>query len=290
MRFRVLGPVCLEPRTPSAPKQRAVLATLLVRAGAVVPAGALFDELWPDGPPRTAATTLQVYVSHLRKALTQGGHGRGPLETRPPGYLLRVEPGELDLRRFEELLSRGRAAFGACDFAAASRELTEALALWSGPALSGVPQGEVLTATAVRLDELRFEALELRIEADLRLGRHHEVTGELMELARAHPLREQLHCQLMEALRRAGRTTDALRAYRAVHRSLHEELGVTPGPALMRLHARVLSSHASEPGSGAATAAAVVAAPIGRPRAGSRRASGGPLPDVRVSRAHRRSP
>ncbi|MGA5447186.1 AfsR/SARP family transcriptional regulator [Streptomyces umbrinus] len=290
MRFRVLGPVCLEPRTPSAPKQRAVLATLLVRAGAVVPAGALFDELWPDGPPRTAATTLQVYVSHLRKALTQGGHGRGPLETRPPGYLLRVEPGELDLRRFEELLSRGRAAFGACDFAAASRELTEALALWSGPALSGVPQGEVLTAAAVRLDELRFEALELRIEADLRLGRHHEVTGELMELARAHPLREQLHCQLMEALRRAGRTTDALRAYRAVHRSLHEELGVTPGPALVRLHARVLSSHASEPGSGAATAAAVVAAPIGRPRAGSRRASGGPLPDVRVSRAHRRSP
>ncbi|MGI3203479.1 AfsR/SARP family transcriptional regulator [Streptomyces sp. GLT-R25] len=290
MRFRVLGPVCLEPRTPSAPKQRAVLATLLVRAGAVVPAGALFDELWPDGPPRTAATTLQVYVSHLRKALTQGGHGRGPLETRPPGYLLRVEPGELDLRRFEELLSRGRAAFGACDFAAASRELTEALALWSGPALSGVPQGEVLTAAAVRLDELRFEALELRIEADLRLGRHHEVTGELMELARAHPLREQLHCQLMEALRRAGRTTDALRAYRAVHRSLHEELGVTPGPALVRLHARVLSSHASEPGSGAAAAAAVVAAPIGRPRAGSRRASGGPLPDVRVSRAHRRSP
>jgi DNA-binding SARP family transcriptional activator len=267
-----------------------VLATLLVRAGAVVPAGALFDELWPDGPPRTAATTLQVYVSHLRKALTQGGHGRGPLETRPPGYLLRVEPGELDLRRFEELLSRGRAAFGACDFAAASGELTEALALWSGPALSGVPQGEVLTAAAVRLDELRFEALELRIEADLRLGRHHEVTGELMELARAHPLREQLHCQLMEALRRAGRTTDALRAYRAVHRSLHEELGVTPGPALVRLHARVLSSHASEPVTGAATAAAVVAAPIGRPRAGSRRASGGPLPDVRVSRAHRRSP
>ncbi|WP_419665822.1 AfsR/SARP family transcriptional regulator [Streptomyces sp. 2-1] len=290
MRFRVLGPVCLEPRTPSAPKQRAVLATLLVRAGAVVPAGALFDELWPDGPPRTAATTLQVYVSHLRKALTQGGQGRGPLETRPPGYLLRVEPGELDLRLFEGLLSRGRAAFGACDFAAASGELTEALALWSGPALSGVPQGEVLTAAAVRLDELRFEALELRIEADLRLGRHHEVTGELMELARAHPLREQLHCQLMEALRRAGRTTDALRAYRAVHRSLHEELGVTPGPALVRLHARVLSSHASEPGSGAATAAAVVAAPIGRPRAGSRRASGGPLPDVRVSRAHRRSP
>lgn len=290
MRFRVLGPVCLEPRTPSAPKQRAVLATLLVRAGAVVPAGALFDELWPDGPPRTAATTLQVYVSHLRKALTQGGHARGPLETRPPGYLLRVEPGELDLRLFEELLSRGRAAFGACDFAAASGELTEALALWSGPALSGVPQGEVLTAAAVRLDELRFEALELRIEADLRLGRHHEVTGELMELARAHPLREQLHCQLMEALRRAGRTTDALRAYRAVHRSLHEELGVTPGLALVRLHARVLSSHASEPGSGAATAAAVVAAPIGRPRAGSRRASGGPLPDVRVSRAHRRSP
>jgi DNA-binding SARP family transcriptional activator len=290
MRFRVLGPVCLEPRTPSAPKQRAVLATLLVRAGAVVPAGALFDELWPEGPPRTAATTLQVYVSHLRKALTQGGRGRGPLETRPPGYLLRVEPGELDLRRFEELLARGRAAFGACDFVAASGTLGDALALWNGPALSGVPQGEALTAAAVRLDELRLEALELRIEADLRLGRHHEVTGELMELARAHPLRERLHCHLMEALRRAGRTTDALRAYRAVHRSLHDELGVPPGPALVRLHARVLSAHTSEPVTVGATAAAVAAAPIGRPRAGSRRASGGPLPDGRGSRAHRRSP
>ncbi|MGP4008112.1 AfsR/SARP family transcriptional regulator [Streptomyces sp. 4N124] len=278
MRFRVLGPVRLEPRTPSAAKQRAVLAVLLLRAGSVVSASALFDELWPQGPPRTAATTLQVYVSHLRKAIAEGGDA--PLVTRAPGYLLRVRPGEFDLQRFEELHRDGRGAARCGDFAAVSRILGEALGLWQGPAVAGVEHGPALAAAAARLEELRLEALELRIEADLRLGRHEELTGELTELAHAHPLREQLHCHLMEALRRAGRTADALRAYRTVRRSLHDELGVPPGPALARVHSRVVGGPA----------------PVSRPGrqrtafpADSRRASVVPPPDDRVIRARRRS-
>ncbi|WP_230396395.1 AfsR/SARP family transcriptional regulator [Streptomyces blattellae] len=135
MRFRVLGPVRFEPRTPSAAKQRAVLAVLLLRAGSVVSASALFDELWPQGPPRTAATTLQVYVSHLREAIAEGGDA--PLVTRAPGYLLRVGAGEFDVRWFEELHRDGRGAARRGDFAAVSRTLGEALALWQGPGRVG---------------------------------------------------------------------------------------------------------------------------------------------------------
>lgn len=246
MRFRVLGPVRLSPRTPAAAKPRAVLATLLVRAGSVVSSEALIDELWPDEPPRTASSTLHVYVCHVRKALAEGDAGR-PLISRAPGYLLHIDPHDLDLRRFEELSERGRAQLRDEDFGGASRTLGEALALWRGPALSGIPQGVVLRSAATRLEEQRLGVLEQRITADLKLGRHQELTGELMELAVEHPLRERLHCQLIVALHRAGRPSDALRAYRAVRRSLHEELGIGPGPALTRLHDHVLSAAGSAP-------------------------------------------
>ncbi|MEV0172435.1 AfsR/SARP family transcriptional regulator [Streptomyces sp. NPDC050803] len=250
MRFRVLGPVRLQPRTPAAAKPRAVLATLLVRAGSVVSREALIDELWPDDPPRTAAGTLHVYVCHVRKALAEGGAGR-PLVSRAPGYQLDIDPHELDLHRFEELSERGRAELRGEDHAGASRTLGQALALWAGPALSGVPQGVVLRSAATRLEEQRLSVLELRIAADLKLGRHREVTGELMELAVAHPLRERLHCQLIVALHRSGRPSDALRAYRTVRRSLHDELGISPSPALTRLHDHVLSAAGSAPASAA---------------------------------------
>jgi DNA-binding SARP family transcriptional activator len=265
MRFRVLGPVRLHPRTPAAAKPRAVLATLLVRAGAVVSSEALIDELWPEEPPRTASSTLHVYVCHVRKALAEGGGGR-PLVSRAPGYLLHVQPDELDLRLFEELSERGRGELRDGQYGAASRTLGQALALWSGPALSGVPQGVVLRSAATRLEEQRLGVLEQRIAADLKLGHHEELTGELMELAVEHPLRERLHCQLIVALHRSGRPSDALRAYRTVHRSLHDELGIGPGPALTRLHDRVLGAAGSAPASAG----------------GHRR---GP-----VSRAHRRTP
>ncbi len=245
MRFRILGPVHMTPRTPSAAKPRAVLATLLVQSGTVVSVHTLIDELWCSEPPRTAATTLQVYVSQLRKALLQG-EGEEPREqallTRPPGYLMRVGPDELDLNVFESLRAQGREAYEQRNYAESSALLGQALGLWTGAALSGVPHGPMLETSAVRLDELRTEVLEQRISADLRLGRHHELVGELMALAHSHPMRETLHAHLMVALYRSGRQSDALAAYRRARRALVDELGVEPGPALNRLQERVLAA------------------------------------------------
>ncbi|WP_344494513.1 AfsR/SARP family transcriptional regulator [Streptomyces enissocaesilis] len=248
MRFRVLGPVRMSPRTPSAAKPRAVLATLLMNINAVVSTHTLIDELWSTGPPRTAATTLQVYVSQLRKALLEGGGaeaGRQPLLTRPPGYLIEVAADDLDLTVFESLRTEGRAAYARRDYDDASHLLGRALGLWTGPALSGIPHGPSLETSAIRLGELRAEVLEQRISADLRLGRHQELVGELMALAHEHPLRETLHCHLMVALYRVGRQSDALRVYQQARRSLVEELGVEPGPVLSRLLERVLASDPS---------------------------------------------
>ncbi|WP_327371080.1 AfsR/SARP family transcriptional regulator [Streptomyces sp. NBC_01217] len=252
MRYRVLGPVHMTPRTPSAAKPRAVLATLLVQSNTVVSTHTLIDELWGAQPPRTATTTLQVYVSQLRKALLEDTAGAAvetgtvqPLLTRPPGYLMRVAPEELDLAVFEALRAEGRAAYGRREYEAASRALSRALGLWTGPALSGIPHGPSLEASAIRLDELRAEVLEQRISADLRLGLHHELVGELMALAHEHPLRETLHCDLMVALYRSGRQSDALQVYRRARRSLVDELGVEPGPVLSRLQERILASDPS---------------------------------------------
>ncbi|MGW0828586.1 BTAD domain-containing putative transcriptional regulator [Streptomyces sp. NPDC002845] len=242
MRFRVLGPVSLSPRTPSAAKPRALLATLLVQTGEVVPVHSLIDELWGTEPPRTATTTLQVYVSQLRKVLAHGGSSghAGELLTRAPGYLLAVPEQEFDLPCFERLRTEGRTAYQEGNSGRASRLLHEALALWTGPALSGIPHGVRLESAAIRLDELRMEVLEHRIVADLRLGRHQELAGELLALANEHPLREPLHGHLMVALYRTGRGSDALRVYGRLRHSLVEELGVEPGPGLSRLHERVL--------------------------------------------------
>lgn len=242
MRFRVLGPVRLAPRTPSAAKPRALLATLLVRAGEVVPVHSLIDELWATDPPRTATTTLQVYVSQLRKVLTEGADAGHPSEllTRAPGYLLQIPEQEFDLPVFERLRTEGRTAHQEGDYGHASRLLHEALALWTGPALSGIPHGVRLESAAIRLEELRMEVLEQRIVADLRLGRHRELAGELLALTNEHPLREALHAHLMVALYRTGRGSDALRVYGRLRHSLVEELGIEPGPDLSRLHARVL--------------------------------------------------
>lgn len=244
MRYRVLGPVHMTPRTPSAAKPRAVLATLLVQSNTVVSTHTLIDELWGAEPPRTATTTLQVYVSQLRKILLEntGGAAAQPLLTQPPGYLMRVAPEELDLTVFESLRAEGRAAYGRQEYAAASRALSRALGLWTGPALSGIPHGPSLETSAIRLNELRAEVLEQRISADLRLGQHQELVGELMALAHEHPLRETLRCHLMVALYRSGRQSDALQVYHQARRSLVDELGVEPGPVLSRLHERILAS------------------------------------------------
>ncbi|WP_326671534.1 AfsR/SARP family transcriptional regulator [Streptomyces sp. NBC_01257] len=245
MRFHVLGPVRMEQRTPSAAKPRIVLATLLVQSNNVVSTHSLIDELWGMEPPRTAATTLQVYVSQLRKALVDAGDDRQPLLTRPPGYVIQVRPDELDLAVFESLRTRGRAAYERRDYEAASRLLGESLALWSGPALSGIPHGPSLETNAIRLNELRTEVLEQRIAADLLLGHHQELIGELMALVHEFPMRETLHAHLMVALYRSGRESDALQTYHRARRTLIDELGVEPGPTLTRLLDRVL---AADPG------------------------------------------
>ncbi|MFE2266624.1 AfsR/SARP family transcriptional regulator [Streptomyces griseosporeus] len=246
MRFRVLGPVRVAPRTPTAAKPRAVLATLLIQSDKVVSTHTLIDELWGTEPPRTATTTLQVYVSQVRRVLLEGEpDGRQPLITRPPGYLLRVAPDDLDLTVFERLRETGRAAYARRDYAEASRRLREALGLWTGPALSGIPHGPTLQTSAIRLDELRAEVLEQGIAAELRLGRHQELVGELMALTREQPLRESLQGHLMVALYRSGRQSEALAVYRRARRSLVDELGVEPSPALRKLQERILTSDPS---------------------------------------------
>ncbi|MFK4070921.1 BTAD domain-containing putative transcriptional regulator [Streptomyces sp. NPDC029674] len=249
MRFRVLGP--LEVRsardaqrvTPRAAKIRSVLATLLVRSNEVVSVDSLVDELWGRRPPRTALTTLQVYISQLRKLLREVApeFGREALVTRAPGYLLQVGPAQLDLVLFEELHRGGRQAMERGEHAAAADLQRRALELWRGPLLSDTRHGSLLSTTAVRMDEVRIAALEQRVRAELVLGRHKELVGELQALAAELPLHEEFHAHLMVALYRAGRQADALHTYSRLRHTLVEELAIEPGVRLRRLQRRVLA-------------------------------------------------
>jgi DNA-binding SARP family transcriptional activator/RecA/RadA recombinase len=249
MRFKVLGPLevttAADARTvtPRAAKVRVVLATLLVRPNEVVSVDALIDELWGEQPPRTAMTTLQVYISQLRKLLqdVQPELGRDALLTRAPGYLLRVDPGQLDLAVFEDLHRRGREALGQGDHAAAADLQRQALALWRGPLLSDTPHGSLLNSMAVRLTEARIAALEQRVRAELQLGRHQEILGELQALTTELPLHEEFHAHLMVALYRTGRQADALRTFGELRRTLVHELAIEPGRRLQQLHSRILT-------------------------------------------------
>ncbi|UXY30522.1 AfsR/SARP family transcriptional regulator [Streptomyces sp. HUAS TT20] len=253
MRFRILGPMEIEGSagpgvsyTPRAAKLRVVLGALLVRSGEVVSVEALTDELWQDDPPRTATTTLQVYISQLRKQLNtaQDGFGREALVTRQPGYVLSLEPDRLDLARFEALHASGRQALEAGDFARASALQRQATDLWRGPLLSDTPHGPALEAAAVRLEEAGVAALEQRVRADLELGRHRDLIAELQSVTTRYPLREEFHGHLMLALFRAGRQAEALRAFGQLRRTLVEELAIEPGPALQQLHRRILEGDA----------------------------------------------
>lgn len=212
-------------------KQRSLLAILLLRRNEVVSSDRLTDELWGESPPATAAKSIQVYVSGLRKVL-----GDGRLMTRTPGYVLRVEPAELDLAGFERLVGSARGA----DPPRAAQMLRSALALWRGPALGDLAYEPFAQAEVGRLEELRLAALEERIDADLACGRHAELVGELRALIPEHPLRERLRSQLMLALYRSGRQAEALEAYRQARRQLADELGLEPGDELQRLERRIL--------------------------------------------------
>jgi len=252
MRFQVLGPLEVEaddgPVLLGGPKERLLLALLLTRPNQVVSVEALIAGLWGEQPPPTAAKTLQSHIKRLRRAL-EPGRARGAagevLVTRQLGYLLRVTPGALDAMRFEELTATGRRALGDGSVALAGSLLGEALGLWRGRPFQEFLDSDVVVAESDRLAELRLGALEDRVEADLRLGRHRELVAELEGLVREQPLRERLWAQLLVALYRSGRQADALLAYQRARSILVEELGIDPGAELRRLQAAVL---AQDPG------------------------------------------
>jgi DNA-binding SARP family transcriptional activator len=236
--FRILGPLEVladgRPLPIAGEKQRALLALLLLHANEVVSSDCLLDQLWGERPPAAGATALRVRVSQLRKAL---GVAAERLETKPPGYRLRLTSGELDLDRFSRLLEE---AAGAEPTVAAER-LRDALALWRGPALEELADQQFAQVEIARLEELRLTALELRLEADLALARHAGVVAELEVLVRQHPLRERLRAQLMVALYRSERQADALAVYTATRRTLIDELGIEPSPTLQNLQRAILA-------------------------------------------------
>jgi DNA-binding SARP family transcriptional activator len=232
MEFRILGPLEVQRDGKTvriaAPRQRALLALLLLRANDVVPLDELIDRLWDGEPPPSAKAVLQNTVSALRKVL-----GAEVVETVSPGYRLNVVDHAVDVRRFERLCADAR---GATAEIRASR-LRQALAQWRGPPLVDFPFAD---AEIVRLEELRFAALEERIDADLELGRHGALVSELEALVLSYPLRERLWAQLMVALYRSGRQAEALSTYRRAHRAFVDELGIEPGPNLKELQRAVL--------------------------------------------------
>jgi DNA-binding SARP family transcriptional activator len=239
MDFRVLGPLEVggdgRQVELGGVKQRSLLAMLLLHAGEVVSTDRLVDALGGASPPLRSGKSIQVYVSRLRKALADDR-----VVTRPPGYVLYVEPAEFDLARFEQLVAEARGA----PPETASAKLTEALALWRGPPLADLAYEQFAQGEIARLEEMRLAVVEQRVEAELALGRHAELVPELERLVGGHPLRERFRCQLMLALYRGDRQADALEAYRAARRALSDGLGLEPSESLKQLEAAILRQEA----------------------------------------------
>ncbi|MGW2248811.1 AfsR/SARP family transcriptional regulator [Kitasatospora sp. NPDC001660] len=271
MEIRVLGALdvrmCGVSVVPSAPKPRQVLALLALRADQVVPAGVLADELWSGRPPRSARTTVQTYVLQLRdlidRAIAATGAAAGVacakdvLVTSPGGYMLNSGGGLVDAREFDRLAGTGYRAMDGDDHRLAARMLDEALRLWRGPAFSDVPAGGQLGVEAKRLEETRLCALDQRIEADLRLGRHRVLLAELTVLVDRYRTHESLHGQYMLALHRSGRRGEALEVYQRLRATLVRELGMEPSAALRRLQRSILVAAPERAEAGGAPAAAV---------------------------------
>jgi DNA-binding SARP family transcriptional activator len=241
LEFRILGPLEVVgesgPVRLGGPKQRATLAILLLNANRVVSVDRLADDLYAGAAPVTAVTQVQRQVSDLRKAL-------GPesaIETRAPGYVIHVSPGQLDLDRFERLTDKGREALARGDARPAAELFREALVLWRGAPLADFAYEPFAQTAIARLEEVRLAAFEQRIEADLALGRHADVTAELEALVAEHPLREGFRAQLMLALYRAGRQAEALDAYRRTRAALVRDVGIEPGVRLRDLERAILT-------------------------------------------------
>ncbi|MPZ81085.1 MAG: MarR family transcriptional regulator [Actinophytocola sp.] len=248
----LLGPLLLarggKVVTPSAPKLRQVLSLLAVQANSVTRVDQLVEELWEESPPQSALTTVQTYIYQLRKLLKlddkpTGGRATPTLLSHPGGYILQLPAlDDIDANRFEALARRGRAELLAQRTEAASDTFREALSLWRGGFLEGVSTGPLLYSHTTRLDELRRTVLALRIEADLQLGRHQEIIGELTSLVSGEPTREDFSAKLMIALYRSGRRADALGVYQRIRTALVDELGLDPAQELQRLHQLMLEA------------------------------------------------
>jgi DNA-binding SARP family transcriptional activator/Flp pilus assembly protein TadD len=260
-----LGDVELE---LGAPQRRAVLGLLAVRANQVVARDELIDGIWGEDLPSSSVNALHVHVARLRAAIEPGRAHRAPsrvLLGTNTGYLLRLAPGQLDAEVFAERLAAARASRAAGDLAGAAGSFDAALGLWQGAALAGIP-GPLAQIVRTGLDEQRLAATEEHVDVTIALGRHAEAAQQLVELVRAHPLRERFSAQLMLALYRSERQAEALAAFAAARRVLSSELGIEPGPQLRQLHARIL---AADPGLDFATgeAATLITAPRDKPPA-----------------------
>src|SRR5215218_4760773 len=237
--YRLLGPLEVLHRGEAVPtggqRKRALLARLLLEANRTVSIDALVDALWGEHVPSTAVKMVHIYVSQLRKVLPSG-----TLQTRAPGYRLEVAPEAVDLLRFERLRKEGREALAGGDAGTAAERLTAACALWRGTALGEFSE-PFAAAAAAHLDELRLVAVEDRVDAELALGRHRELVGELQALVASHPFRERPRRQLMLALYRQGRHAEALSAFHEVQAALRDELGIDPSAGLAELQYRILN-------------------------------------------------
>jgi DNA-binding SARP family transcriptional activator len=244
LEFRILGPLSVvdegQPLTLGGSRRRATLALLLLSANRVVPIERLADELYGGAPPVTALTQVQRQISDLRKLL-----GPMAIETRSPGYMMRLDRKQFDLAVFEDLCRDGVSALAGGDAARAADLLQQALALWRGPPLVDMTYESFARAPVERLEELRLSAIEKLIDADLALGRHAEIIPDLEELVAEHPLRERFHAQLMLALYRSARQAEALETFRRARETLVGQLGIEPAPALQRLERQILAQDAA---------------------------------------------
>jgi DNA-binding SARP family transcriptional activator len=228
-------------------RQRGLVAALLLNVNEVVPAERLIEDLYGGDPSGTAANALQAMVSRLRRLLEDetGDDANHVVVTRSPGYLLRVDPEQVDATRFERLAAEGRDALAAGDPVRAGGLLRDGLALWRGPPFVDLPTLEFVQGEARRLEELRLATLMDRIDADLAVGRPDQLVPELEALVGANPLQERPRAQLMLALYRAGRQADALTAYRETRAHLRDELGLEPSKALQQLERAILTQDAA---------------------------------------------
>ena len=250
--MRVLGPLVLAKHgisyVPKAPKPRQLLAFLMLNANQTVRATDCIAELWGSAPPKSAMSTLQTYVLHIRRRLRAAdsseylGNAEDILLTKSQGYELIVEPSEFDRAVFEWLISKGRAAVVKGDDRAASESFRSALSLWRGPVAADVRAGPLISMHQVGLRETRRGVLDQRIEAELRLGLHRELLGELHSLVRARRTDENAHAQFMLALHRSGRSERALRVYRGLDHRLRHKLGIEPSPQIQHLYAAIKSA------------------------------------------------